>query len=132
MEFTINPTTESIDPRAGSPQAKQVPGRECNSTYQQIIGLNLYLARPCPPYQDPVFPMANPSHQKAYTSLLDLSIRRQREAGRSMVSQQLKKIPYYRKLIIVKKLKVMSQMKEHDKIPEKQLNGVEIGNLPEK
>jgi len=32
----------------------------------------------------------------------------------------------------VKKLKVMSQMKEHNKIPEKQLNGVEIGNLPEK
>ena len=26
----------------------------------------------------------------------------------------------------------MSQMKEHNKIPEKQLNGVEIGKLPEK
>ena len=26
----------------------------------------------------------------------------------------------------------MSQMKEQDKIPEKQLNEVEIGNLPEK
>ena len=88
--FGVNPTTESIDCSAGSPQAKQLPGRECNSTYQQIIGLNLYLARPCPPCQDPVFPMANPSHQKAYTSHLDSSIRRQREAGRSMVSQQLK------------------------------------------
>ena len=28
--------------------------------------------------------------------------------------------------------KVMSQMKGQDKIPEKQLNEVEIGNLPEK
>ena len=26
----------------------------------------------------------------------------------------------------------MSQMKQHDKTPEKQLNEVEIGNLPEK
>ena len=32
----------------------------------------------------------------------------------------------------MKKLKVMSQMKEQDKTPEKQLNEMEIGNLPEK
>ena len=31
----------------------------------------------------------------------------------------------------MKKQKVMSQMKGQDKIPEKQLNEVEIGNLPE-
>ena len=31
-----------------------------------------------------------------------------------------------------KKQKVMSQMKGQDKIPEKQLNEMEIGNLPEK
>ena len=30
------------------------------------------------------------------------------------------------------KQKVMFQMKEQDKIPEKQLNEVEIGNFPEK
>ena len=35
-------------------------------------------------------------------------------------------------LIIRKKQKVMSQMKGQDKIPEKQLNEVEIGNLPQK
>ena len=40
--------------------------------------------------------------------------------------------PYHRKLIMMKKQKVMSQMKEQDKIPEKQLNEVEIGNFPEK
>ena len=32
----------------------------------------------------------------------------------------------------MKKQKIMSQMKEKDKAPEKQLNEVEIGNLPEK
>ena len=32
----------------------------------------------------------------------------------------------------MKKQKVMSQMKGQDKIPEKQLNEVEIGNLPKK
>ena len=33
---------------------------------------------------------------------------------------------------MMKKQKVMSQMKGQDKIPEKQLNKVEIGNPPEK
>ena len=32
----------------------------------------------------------------------------------------------------MKKLKVISQRKGQDKTPEKQLNEVEIGNLPEK
>ena len=32
----------------------------------------------------------------------------------------------------MKKQKIMSQMKGQDKSPEKQLNKVEIGNLPEK
>ena len=35
-------------------------------------------------------------------------------------------------VIRMKKHKVMSQMKEQGKTPEKQLNEVEIGNLPEK
>ena len=33
---------------------------------------------------------------------------------------------------MMKKKKVMSQVKGQDKTPEKQLNEVEIGNLPEK
>ena len=32
----------------------------------------------------------------------------------------------------MKKQKIMSQKKRHDKTPEKQLNEVETGNLPEK
>ena len=38
----------------------------------------------------------------------------------------------YRKLISMKKQEVTSQMKGQDKIPEKQIKEVEIGNLPEK
>ena len=40
--------------------------------------------------------------------------------------------PRYRKLISMKKQKVISQMKGQDKTPEKELNEMEIGNLPEK
>ena len=65
----------SLAPRAGSPQAKQLSGRECNPTHQQIIWLKLYWARSCPPEQDPVFPTISPSHQKAYISLLASSTR---------------------------------------------------------
>ena len=53
-----------------------------------------------------------------------------------MVSQWLKQKSYYRKLIMMKKQKLMSQMKGQDKIPEKNkqtnINGEKIGNLPEK
>ena len=42
-----------------------------------------------------------------------------------------KKSPH-RKLIRMKKQRVLSQMKGQDKTPEKQLNEVEIGNLPKK
>ena len=53
------------------------------------------------------------------------------EAKRTKVPQQLKQ-KHYRKFIKMKKQKVMSQMKGQDKTLEKQLNEVEIGNLPEK
>jgi len=38
----VSPTTERTDPRAETPQAKQVTRRECNPTYQQITGLKFY------------------------------------------------------------------------------------------
>ena len=60
------------DPRAGSPQAKQLQGMECKPTHQQIIGLKLYWARPYPPEQDPVFPMPVPSIRKLTQALLSL------------------------------------------------------------
>ena len=39
-------TTELADPRAELPQARQLAGRECNPTHQQIIGLKLYKQGP--------------------------------------------------------------------------------------
>ena len=75
---------------------------------------------------------SSPSHQEAYIILLASPIRGQTEEARSTVSQRLKQKPYYRKLIMMIKQKVMSQMKGQDKIPEKQLNKVEIGNPPKK
>ena len=42
LEVTINPIIEPKDPSAGSPQAKQLPGRECKPTYLQVFGLKLY------------------------------------------------------------------------------------------
>ena len=90
------------------------------------------MSKALPKEQDPVFPISSASHQEAYTGLLALAIRRQTEEARSTVSQQLKQKPSYRKLITMKKLSVMSQMKRQDKTPEKQLNEGEIGNLPVK
>ena len=46
MEVAIKPTIEPIDPRAGLPQAKQLPGKEHNPTHQQIIGIKLNRASP--------------------------------------------------------------------------------------
>ena len=90
------------------------------------------MSKALPKEQDPVFPINSPSHQEAYTGLLALAIRRQTEEARSTVSQQLKQKPSYRKLIMMKKQKVMSQMKGQDKIPEKQLNEVEIATFQKK
>ena len=132
MGFTINPTIEAVDLRAVWPQPKQPPGRECNPTHQQIIGLKLYWARPCPPEQDSF------SHHQSLPSRSlhkTLNLIHQRADRRSKKKHSLTAAitkTYYRKLIKMKKQKVMSQMKGQDKIPEKQLNEVEIGNLPEK
>ena len=87
---------------------------------------------PCLLEQDLIFPFASPSHQEAYTSLLASSFRGQREEARRTTIPQLEQKPRYRKLIGMKKQKVMTQMKGQGKTSEKQLNEVEIGNLPEK
>ena len=73
------------------------------------------------------------NYQEAYTSLSAFFISSQtEEARRTTIPQWLEQKPHYRKFIRMNKEKVMSQMKGQDKTPEKQLNEVEIGNLPEK
>ena len=57
----------------------QTIGREHSSTHLQKIGLKIYWAWPCPPEQDPVFPTAIPSHQKAFTCLFSSFIKGQAE-----------------------------------------------------
>ena len=79
----------------------------------------------------PVFPTTNPSLQQAYTSLLASSTRGQTEEARAKILQAERK-PHHSKLIKMKRQRVMSQMKGQDKTSEKQLNEVEVGNLPEK
>ena len=111
-------------------EAKKLIGKKSNPTHQQINGLKLHRVRPCPPEQDLVFPTTSLSHQEAYR--LASSIRGQAEGRRTTIQQWLKPKPYHRKLISMKKQKVTSQMKGQDKTPEKQLNEVEIGNLPKK
>ena len=92
LEVAINPTIETIDPRTWSPQAQQLPGRECNPIHQQIIGLKLYWMKLCPPEQDPVFLTASLSQQEAYTNLLASCIRGwTEEARRTTVPQEQKK-----------------------------------------
>ena len=66
---------------------------------------------------------------------MPLSLLHQRADRRSKKKHNLtmtKTKPQSRKLISMKKQKFMSQMKRQDKTPEKQLNEVEISNLPEK
>ena len=74
-----------------------------------------------------------PSHQEAYTSLLGSSNRRQtEEARRVTIPQPLEWTSHHRRLIKMKMQRVMFQINGQDKIPEKQIKEVKIGNLPEK
>ena len=81
-------------------------------------------------------PTTSPSHQETYTSLLD-SLIHQRADSRSKknynpASLWNKNHHIHRKIDKMKRQRATYQMKEQDKTPEKQLNEVEIGNLPEK
>ena len=71
--------------------------------------------RPCPPQQDPVFPITSPSNQEAYTRFLASSIVGQTEAARSSLTATKTKT-YFRKLITMRKQKVMFQVKGRDKV----------------
>ena len=55
-----------------------------------------------------------------------------RRARRTTILQPVKQKPHSQKERKVKRQRAMYQMKEQDKTPEKQLNEMEIRNLPEK
>ena len=67
-----------------------------------------------------------------HKSLSHLHQRVDRRSKKSHNPTVMKTKPHYQKLISMKKQKVTFQMKGQYKTPEKQLNEVEIGNLPEK
>ena len=54
------------------------------------------------------------------------------KARRTTILQLQEKNHIHRKIDMMKRQSATSQMKEQDQTPEKQLNEVEIGNLPEK
>ena len=73
-------------------------------------------------------------HQSLPSSHLD-SLIHQRTDSRSKQNYNYslwEKIHIHRKIDKMKRQRAIYQMKEQDKTPEKQLNEVEIGNLPEK
>jgi len=90
------------------------------------------MQRPCTPEQNPVFPVTSPSHQEAYTSLLASSIRGQTRSKKKQSLTAAKTKTMFRKLVMIKRQKVIFQMKGQDKTPDKQLNDVKMSNLPEK
>ena len=56
------------------------------------------LSNVLPPEQDPVFPMASPFHQEAYTNV-SLLHQRQTEAARTTIPKRLEQKSHYRELI---------------------------------
>lgn len=78
------------------------------------------------------FPRHHCSHQEADTSLLGSSTRGQTEDARTTSPQLPEPKPQPSKLNIMKRQRVMSQIKGQDKNPRKQINEVEIDKLPGK
>ena len=69
------------------------------------------------------------NREETCTSLLD--DRRQQKQEELQSCSLWNKNHIHRKIEKMKRQRAMNQMKEQDKTPEKQLNEVEIGNLPE-
>jgi len=93
LEVTINPTIEFIDPRAGSPQAKQPTGREQQphpSADKWILAL---LSKTLPTRARPSFPHSIPPSGSLYKPHLASSTRGQiKEARRTTVSKASQKV----------------------------------------
>ena len=126
MEVTINPTIEVGDPRAGQPQVKQQ-----GQIYQQIIWMKVLLSTALPTRARSSF-----SHGRSLpsgSSHKPLSVIRQR-ADRSKKNHNPAAARTKTTLQIYQNEKAESYVPDEGtrKTPEKQLNEVEISNLPEK
>ena len=114
LESAISPTKEPVGSSAGSPQAKQLTGREASPTHQQTSRLKFYWALPTRATPS----STSPSHQEACISLLD-SLIHQRADSRSKNYSLWKENHNHRKIDKMKRQRTMSQMKEQGKSPEK-------------
>ena len=132
LESAISPTKKPAASSAGLPQAKQPTGRELSPTHQQKSGIKFYWA---------LHTRATPSsthHQSFPSGSLHKPLREPHPLeGRQQKQEELQSCSLWnenhilRKRDKMKKQQTMYQMKEQDKTPEKQLNEVEIGKLPE-
>ena len=122
LEVTINPTIEASRPGGWLVSGQKLPG--------QVV--KVLLSKALPSRARPTFShhqsLPSGSFQKPVSFLHQREDRRSKNHSPTVTKTK----PHYRKLISMKNQKVMSQMKGKNKIPEKQLNVVEIGNLPEK
>ena len=120
LDVTINPTIEPIDPRALSPQSKQLPGREqpqpsADNWITALLSKAL-LTRARSSFSH---------HQSLPSGSLHkhLSLLHQRADRRSKKNHNptvtTTKTTLQKKLISMKTQKVTSQMKRQDKSPEK-------------
>ena len=89
------------------------------------------LSKPCPPEQDLVFPIANAPQQEAYTSLSLIHQKADRsKKNHNFAAAKMKTT--LQKAYQNEKAESYVPMKGQDETPKKQLNEVEIGNLPKK
>ena len=115
--------------RAGLSQAKQTKRRENNLTHQQKSSLKFCLAWPCPQEgQGPVLSTTRPLHK----SLRQPHLPQDRQLKQELQSYSMQNRKHNHRKLDKMKQKIMSQMKEQNETPEKQLREVEIGNLLEK
>ena len=110
----------------------QMTNRERVQSYPSATGVKSCSAQPCPPEQDPVSPppVLPSGREDQPLGLLHQRADRRHENDKPTAART--KTIYPRKLIIMKRQRVMSQIKGQDKTPEKQLNEVETDKLPEK
>ena len=117
----IAPPKSRIGSSVGSPQAKQPTGRELSPTNQQTSGLKFYLALPKRATS------SSTHHQSLPTGNLHKPLRYpDPPEGRQQKQKELQscslqnKNHIHRKIDKMKRQRAMYQMKEQDKIPEKQ------------
>jgi len=118
LEFAINPTIESIDPRPRWPQAKKLPGKVPHTSANNWVKALLSKVLPTrtrPSFSHHLF-LPRGSLHKTLNLLHQRADRRSKKNHNPTTTNTKTTL---KKLISMKKQKVMSQMKGQHKTPEK-------------